>query len=138
MLFFSCSSDKDLVFDKLVGTWRLEGRNEFERWTKNHDGSFTSVMFSVNDKDTVFSETVKIFESTDSEWIFETLVQNQNNGRAVQFKSVLLNPTQIIFENLQHDFPKSIHYSVNETDKLNAFIAGKGDTIQFNFTRIVK
>lgn len=136
LAFFSCKQKEDPVFEKLVGTWKRDDVNEFERWTRNNDGTYTSVMFSLNKADTVFSEIVKIYASEPNQWIFEVSAAGQNNGVPVKFHSTLLNPTQVTFENTTHDFPNFIHYSMVGTLKLQAFIAGKGDTVRFNFTRL--
>ncbi len=136
LILSACEQKNDLVFEKLVGTWKRDGVDEFERWTKNRDGSFTSRMFSVNKSDTVFSEVVRIYQSENNQFVFEVSVNGQNDGKPVCFYSTLLNPTQVTFENKEHDFPNTIHYSLNTTLKLSAFIAGKKDTVRFNFTRI--
>lgn len=133
----ACSNDgKQLVFEKLIGTWQIEGENEFEKWTKNGDGTFSSAMFKVENNDTTYLETVKIYKNKNSQWVFEPLVSGQNDGKTVAFTEVLLNETQVSFENQQHDFPKYIHYSLLSPVKLEAFIAGDNDTIRFNFKRL--
>lgn len=136
-LFFACSeSVHQPVFEKLIGVWQIEGENEFEQWTKNNDGTFSSAMFKVKDGDTTFSETVKIYKNEKSKWVFEPLVSGQNAGKSVAFAEVLLNQTQVSFENQKHDFPKYIHYSLVSPVKLEAFIAGGSDTVRFNFKRL--
>lgn len=137
LVLLACSGPKSQpVFEKLIGTWQIEGENEFERWTKNSDGTFSSAMFKVKDSDTTFLETVKIYKNEKSKWVFEPLVNGQNDEKSVVFTEVLLNETQVSFENQQHDFPKYIHYSLISPIKLEAFIAGEKDTIRFNFKRL--
>lgn len=133
----ACSNKgEQMVFEKLIGIWKIEGENEFEKWTKNSDGTFSSVMFKVKNGDTTGLETVKIYKNKSSQWVYEPLVNGQNNGEAVAFTEVLLNETQVSFENQQHDFPKYIHYSLLSPVKLEAFIAGGSDTVRFNFKRL--
>lgn len=137
VLLMACSkSEKQIVFEKLIGTWQIEGENEFEKWSKNDDGTFSSVMYKVKEGDTTYLETVKIYKNEKSLWVYEPLVKGQNNGQPVSFTEVLLNETQVSFENQQHDFPKYIHYSLISPVKLEAFIAGGKDTVRFNFKRL--
>lgn len=137
VLLMACSkSEKQIVFEKLIGIWQIEGENEFEKWSKNDDGTFSSVMYKVKEGDTTYLETVKIYKNEKSLWVYEPLVKGQKNGQPVSFTEVLLNETQVSFENQQHDFPKYIHYSLISPVKLEAFIAGGKDTVRFNFKRL--
>ena len=128
------------VFDKLNGTWRNEDGKSFERWTKNENGSYRSVGFSIKGKDTSWNEQADIYQENDN-WIFENTVKGQNNGKPVKFTSSLLNENSVQFSNPAHDFPTDINYTVTGVNIVRAFIVGpnnKGgkDTIPFNFKRV--
>lgn len=139
LIFYACgnnSGGKSDLFDAIVGTWKLEDDNQFERWVKNADGSYLSTGFTVvNDKDTIISEKVKIY-SKGSGWCFETLVSGQNDGKSVVFTSEILNDSLVQFENKGHDFPNIINYRLLYQNSLQAFIAGKADTIFFKYSRV--
>lgn len=138
VLFVNCtetnSSSNELIFDKLIGVWEIKNEQTYERWGKNPDGNYTSVMFKCQAADTNFSEKVKVFKDGNN-WIFETLVKGQNGGQAVKFTSTQLSNTEVTFENKDHDFPKIIHYSIESATLLRAFIAGGADTVHFIFSR---
>lgn len=135
-LLGSCNrKNKNEVFEQLVGTWKIDGKNEFERWSKNQDGTFNSVMFSVIGTDTNFSEVARIYKNSEN-WFFETTVKNQNNEKPVVFKAIQLDDAEVTFENPTHDFPKVINYSLVSSSKLAAFISSGSDTIRFNFSRL--
>lgn len=128
-----------LIFDNLAGTWKMAGRESFERWTKNDDGNYRSVAFTVKGKDTLIQEQVSVYLQNDK-WIFETLVSGQNAGQSVLFTSTAVTATDAEFSNPTHDFPSLIHYKVTG-DTLNAFIAGRNekggiDTIPFYYARV--
>jgi len=91
-------------------------------------------MFKYKATDTSFSEKVKVYKVQDK-WIFETLVKGQNGGQAVKFTSTQLSSTSVTFENPTHDFPKIIHYGLESTALLRAFIAAGTDTVRFNFSK---
>ena len=131
---------KELVFKKLVGTWKSIESDNFERWTENPDGTYHAVAFSVKAKDTSWNEDARIYPQGDN-WIFENKVKNQNNGQTVAFTSTILAEDQVQFSNPQHDFPTDVNYRFVNPNKLNAFIVGpneKGgkDTIPFAFKRV--
>src|SRR6185503_14093311 len=100
----SSSPDRQLVLDKLTGTWQKENGKSFERWTKTDDGSFQSVVFGIKGSDTSWEEKASIYQEN-NKWIFENMVSGQNNGKAVKFTSTLLNDTSVQFSNPAHDFP---------------------------------
>ena len=133
-------TSQQLLFDKLVGTWQSENGNTFEQWTKKENGSYQSVVFSVKEKDTLYNEQAKIYKQNEN-WVFENRVKGQNDGKAVQFISSILNENSVQFSNPAHDFPTDINYTLTDSTTLKAFIIGPGskdgkDTIPFNYTRV--
>lgn len=127
------------VFEKLTATWKSEDGKSFERWTKGEDGTYTSVVFSVKGTDTSWNEQARIYPEN-GQWVFENTVKNQNEGKSVKFISSILTDNTVQFSNPAHDFPTDVHYTVTDSNTVNAFIIGpnsKGgrDTIPFNYTR---
>ncbi|MGZ3883998.1 MAG: DUF6265 family protein [Bacteroidia bacterium] len=135
LLLAGCSSKgRRTGLERLEGTWKLTTEAQYERWIKNSDGSFSATVFSPNGKDSTVSEQVKIYKKGES-WCFETVVTGENKGKPVVFTSTLLNDSVVQFENPAHDFPTMINYRLLSDNRLRAFIAGKTDTIYFNYTR---
>jgi hypothetical protein len=130
------SEDSPPVFDRLIGTWRLAEEEQFERWIRNEDGSFSSRMYSVTGNDTTILEEVNVVKDGDK-WNFITLVKGQNKGKAVTFTSTILQDTIVQFENPSHDFPRIINYRIESDHNMQAFIAGTSDTIYFNFSKVI-
>ncbi len=129
-----------LVFDKLIGTWLLEDGKTFEQWTKNADGTFQSIVFSVKGSDTSYNEKAKTYKENEN-WVFENTVNGQNDGKAVKFTSSKLTDITVQFSNPAHDFPTDINYTVPDANTINAFIIGPNknggkDTIPFNYKRV--
>jgi hypothetical protein len=127
--------DPDLVFNKLVGTWKLDKEEQYEQWRKNSDGSYESRVYTISGKDTTMMEEVKIVPE-DGKWNFITIVKGQNKGKAVVFTSSMLMDSLVQFENPAHDFPRIINYRLPSLNNLEAFIGGTSDTIYFNFSRV--
>jgi hypothetical protein len=136
LLATACSKKNEgLVFDKLLGTWRLSDSSQYEQWVKHMDGTFTSRMFALAGNDTNITEEVTIYEK-DKNWHFKVKVRGQNKEEPVTFTSTTLNDSVVQFENPQHDFPRIIHYRALPGNKMLAFIAGTSDTIYFDFTKL--
>ena len=134
------SAPAEVPFDKIIGTWQNTGDKSFERWTKNDNGSYRTVVFIVKGSDTAFREDNQVYQEN-GKWISENKVVGQNDGRSVKFTESLLSANSFQFSNPAHDFPTDIHYDIVDANTINAYIVGpnnKGgkDTIPFNFTRV--
>lgn len=127
------------VFELLLGTWKTSNSKLFERWTKNDNGSYTSVVFSLKGSDTSWRERASIYPESEK-WIYENLVAGQNDGKTVKFTSTSITSNSVQFSNPAHDFPTDINYTLPNANTVHAFIVGpnaKGgkDTIPFNYVR---
>lgn len=128
-----------LVFDKIVGLWQSDDGKSFERWTRDKD-QYLTAGFSINGADTSWNEQGKVFQEN-GKWIFENMVNGQNDGKVVRFTSSSLSETSVQFSNPEHDFPTDINYSITDASVLEAFIVGPNrqggkDTISFGFKRV--
>lgn len=135
----SHTSSSAAVFDLLLGTWLRDDGKLYERWTKNDNGTFTSVVFRLKGADTSWEERVSIYPENDK-WVYENRVAGQNDGKSVKFISSSITSNSIQFSNPAHDFPTDINYTIPDANTVNAFIAGSNDkggkdTIPFNYTR---
>ncbi|MET0394047.1 MAG: hypothetical protein ABW019_12935, partial [Chitinophagaceae bacterium] len=94
-------AQKELIFDRLTGTWQSFNKKIYERWTKTSDSAYRSIVFVVKGADTLIREQATIYPK-DGAWIFETLVQGQNAGKTVSFTSVALTESHVQFSNPAH------------------------------------
>jgi len=138
--FLPACNPTPLVFDKLVGTWLLEDGKTFEQWTKNADGTYRSIVFSINGNDTTYIEKARTYKENEN-WVFENTVIRQNAGKAIKFTSSKLTDITIQFSNPAHDFPTDINYTLPDANTINAFIIGPNknggkDTIPYNYKRV--
>lgn len=93
----------------LIGTWKMEGENTYEQWSKGSD-VLVGESFKIKDGVKDVLETLRI-EKIDNAIVYLATVMNQNNGKGVVFT---LNPeikNKLSFENTTHDFPKKIRYT---------------------------
>lgn len=115
----------------LIGSRSMEqnGQVIYETWSKTNDQLLSGKSFFVENKDTTVLETIEI-KIIDNETFYCPTVVNQNDGEAVLFKLTSTNPTQLVFENAQHDFPNKICYN-QEGKNINAWIEGGDKKIPF-------
>ena len=85
--------------------------------------------FFIENIDTTILETIEI-KKIDNETFYCPKVVDQNDGEAVLFKLTSSDPTKLVFENAQHDFPKKICY-YKEGNNINAWIEGNGKKLSF-------
>lgn len=122
----SCNSAKAPDVDFLVGTWQVEGKEQFEVWNKEKDGIYSGYAYSMVNGEKYFSEMLQIRTSGD-QIVFEANVEGQNDGASIPFK---LNPNvkdKLSFENLSHDFPKRIQYERIDEQTLSVSVLGDGE-----------
>ena len=102
----------------LEGTWKLEGREQYEKWERDDSGSFSGSGYRVVEGEVRITEVLVIRES-DGQVIYEATVKGQNDGKAVAFVLNVNEKAKLSFENEGHDFPKKIQYvKVSDTEVL--------------------
>lgn len=101
-----------------------------ERWEQKNDSLYLGNSTVVVGKDTVFYESIDL-QKTNNDWKYIVSVKNQasstsasNNEQPVSFKLTSVTPTQLVFENPQHDFPTKIIYTQINNDSIVAEISG--------------
>lgn len=114
--------------DWFIGRWENNSKegNMSEIWTKENDSTFHGESYFVIGKDTVFAESVKLFQKN-NQLIYEVSVKNQNDEKPVEFAMTSSSEKQLVFENPKHDFPNKITYNNRGNDSLVAEISGLKD-----------
>ena len=110
----------------LLGTWETKTSkgNLYETWTKTSETEFQAKSYYLNKRDTLVLESVRLVEK-DKKLHYIVSVKNNNNEFPIDFVSKpIQDPAFLVFENLQHDFPKVITYKKVGKDSLFAEISG--------------
>lgn len=109
----------------LIGTWvnKTQRGSIYETWSKTNDNEFSGKSYIVKEKDTIVFENIRLAQEQDGLFYIPT-VKNQNDGLPVRFAIKTISETQLVFENLQHDFPQIISYTKISGVSLVAEISG--------------
>jgi hypothetical protein len=107
----------------LGGCWQAEGgeAGSMEHWLPLAGGSMMGVGRTVKQGKTVAYEFMQIREQADGTLVFHA----QPSGKPPNtFTAIRVSDTEVVFENLQHDFPQRVAYARDGANKLNARIEG--------------
>jgi hypothetical protein len=130
LLLFSCTTtsknEKIKASEWLVGEWKNESKEGIvtENWSKTNDSTLVAGSFFVKEKDTLHFENSKLIEK-DGELIYETIIQGQNNDKPIVFPLLSETENELVFENLQNDYPQKIKYQRNSKTAITISISGK-------------
>lgn len=140
VMLLSCTQKKTTVLEKgeldfLIGDWERtnekEGKQTFEHWKKITQYEYEGLGYTLQKKDTVFKEELRLFKK-DSLWNLEVTGVNES---PTVFTLTDKNSHSFTAENPTHDFPKKIQYSYFD-DVLSASVSGDDFEISFIFWRV--
>lgn len=109
----------------LLGTWENKTKRGsiYESWSKKNSKEFLGTSYLLKEQEQVVFETIQLIQEHDGLFYIPT-VKEQNAGLPVRFKAKTVSRKQLVFENLQHDFPQIITYTRISADSLLAEISG--------------
>ena len=126
--------------DILVGKWEdvSKQNDQYEEWDMIGPNHLRGKGYVMVHSDTVFIEHLEIKE-VDGVLTYEARVPSQNKGQSIQFQLKSQTEGSLVFENMNHDFPQRIIYSVASDTKLIAIIEGISEgeykEVIFSFNR---
>lgn len=126
LFWVSCKENKISQLDFLVGTWKVEGKEQYEFWEKTSNGELVGDSYELVNNEKDISETLSI-KSIDNQLIYSATVLNQNDGETIEFILNLENSECLSFENENHDFPKKIQYKKISADSIKVNVLGEND-----------
>lgn len=121
----SYSQSPAQMYRQLIGTWKHESREIYEKWTFEND-SLTGYGYELKDGQEKITETLRLWEAGDRV-IYEATVTNQNQGKPVQFVLNEEETGRLQFENPAHDFPRKIIYEFLSPDRIRVHVLGEND-----------
>lgn len=122
----------------LGGCWKPDGgeRGSIEQWLPLEGGTLMGIGRTVKQGKTVSHEFMQIRAQADGALAFHAHPSGQ---QPASFPVLRMTDTEVVFENLKHDFPHRVIYAL-EGDKLKARIegvrGGNPRVIAFPMTRV--
>lgn len=109
------------TFNWLLGNWESSVGNEIilEQWKSISDSTFEGISFSKTDSSIAGYESLRLVRMVGE--IFY-IAKVSHNELPVAFKLVDFDKNSLCFENLKHDFPKSICYELISEEKLQVTV----------------
>lgn len=125
----------------LAGTWSLErnGRSVTEHWLQPAGGTMLGVSRTTVGERTIEYEFI-VLRADETGQI--SYVAKPSGQPEAAFKLVRVSATEVVFENLAHDFPQRIIYTLKPDGSLLAAIEGtrNGQTrrLEYPYRRLMK
>ena len=129
LLLFSCTNtsknEKIKANEWLIGQWENTSEEGIltENWIKSNDSTLTAGSFFIKGKDTLHFETIRLVEKK-GELVYETIIKGQNNDKPILFPLISETENELVFENLQNDYPQKIKYQHHSKSVITIAISG--------------
>ena len=122
-LLLACSESKMSRVDFLTGTWKMEGKEQYEVWEKGGKQELIGYSYKVLDNQKIITETLAI-KIIDDHMVYKATVPDQNQGKEIPFALNDDIKAYVSFENIEHDFPKKIQYKRIGDDEILVTVLG--------------
>lgn len=130
LLLFSCTNnsknEKIKASQWLLGQWKNTSEEGIiaENWSQPNDSTLIATSFYIKEEDTLHFENI-ILKEKEGELVYETTIKGQNNDKPILFPLLSETENELIFENLQNDYPQKIKYQRNSKSGITISISGK-------------
>lgn len=124
LLMNACNNQRTLSqVDFLIGKWKVEGKERYERWIKT-ENKLIGEAFKISNGEEKVSEIIEIIIQN-NQIVYTPTVFDQNEGKGIPFELKSSADNVFSFENSAHDFPKKIQYEILSATEL--FVSVLGD-----------
>lgn len=129
LLLFSCTNnsknEKIKASQWLLGQWKNTSEEGIiaENWSQANDSTLIATSFYIKEEDTLHFENI-ILKEKEGELVYETTIKGQNNDKPILFPVISETENELIFENLQNDYPQKIKYQRNSKSGITISISG--------------
>lgn len=109
----------------LVGTWKIENKESFEKWDLLNETTLKGFSYTEKNGEILVSEYLEISKSGKKTKYFAT-VKGQNMGKTIAFV-LTKSDSVVVFENSGHDFPQKIMYRKISDNELWVTVSDKNN-----------
>ena len=130
LLLFSCTNnsknEKIKASQWLLGQWKNTSEEGIiaENWSQPNDSTLIATSYYIKEEDTLHFENI-ILKEKEGELVYETTIKGQNNDKPILFPVISETENELIFENLQNDYPQKIKYQRNSKSGITISVSGK-------------
>lgn len=117
----------------LVGQWQTEPRNRVEVWSLRGDKYQASGLL-LNENKPLVNELMNISE-VNGFLVYSVLAYGQNDNKYIDFTLSNRKPKDLLFSNPDHDFPKTIRYTLENENQLKVTIGDENKEQSITFYR---
>jgi len=133
-LLIACTENKVSRLDFMIGTWKIEGKDQYEVWEKAKNNDLIGYSYMISNNEKRITETLSI-KTINSQIFYEATVPDQNDGKTIQFPLNNKIKAYLSFENIEHDFPQKIQYKRINDNEIEVTVSGdKGKG--FSYTQL--
>lgn len=124
IVLIACKTPLNLSeIDWVLGNWQVNESTAFEEWRIANDTLYRGKGYKIRKNDTLVTETIEIVKKGESIYFIPSVL-DQNDGKPVEFKLISKKRKELVFENLEHDFPQRIIYVKTSENEIDARIEG--------------
>ncbi len=133
-LLVSCKENKTSRIEFMIGTWKVENKEQYEVWEKTENKELIGYVYKFSNDQKEINETLSI-KIIENKIIYEATVPDQNEGRTIPFTLNSDIKEFLSFENLEHDFPKKIQYKKINENEIKVIVIGDSNK-GFSYTQL--
>jgi hypothetical protein len=132
LLLNACNQNLGKFPEMFVGNWSMDNPElkSFDVWKKVNDTLFIGKSYTLN----ILKEEIGLMKNG-NDWYYISLVEGQNDGKAIPFKLIKQTKSKFIFENKEHDFPKQIEYNFRSANNLVVYLRSKNKEYELYFNK---
>ncbi|MCG9792541.1 DUF6265 family protein [Flavobacterium algicola] len=132
LLLLSCEKSSESKYELLqssewiLGKWEYKNTDGIltENWTKINDSVYKGTSYFVKGKDTIHKEAIVLNQIGES-LTYKTVIKGQNADLPILFLAKETVENQLVFENLNNDYPQKIKYTKGNPSQITTEITGK-------------
>lgn len=116
------------------GTWKVEGKSQFERWDILNESHLKGFSYSLSEKTGMTIMEYLDLKVDEQKLKLEANVIGQNQGKTIAFEGSV-GENYLLFLNPEHDFPKKILYQKISADSIRVSIGAGEKEISYKMIR---
>jgi hypothetical protein len=128
----------------MVGTWKCEiwGGVFEETWLDPAGGTMQGVGRHLREGETVFMEFMSIEKDADGTLVMWMILgaPSRCERKLVAFRATRVDRNEVIWENVENEYPRVIHYGRSAADRMTCTLSQSGEDSQrrdvFDFARV--